>query len=117
MTSLFFSGLKATINPAMRPIVAKATKSANKVFFLCGAEQKVGRGVRFGPTTPGTLSPVPLVPCFPPSRLPSGPPPTLSRPLPPSTYQFRLCHQGSVGWVPSAAMARNDRMPERGRRI
>lgn len=40
----FLSGLKATINPAMRPIVAKAIKSANKVFFLCGAKPKGGEG-------------------------------------------------------------------------
>ena len=37
-TDLFVSGLKATTNAATRLIVATATKSANRVFFLCRAE-------------------------------------------------------------------------------
>lgn len=43
--------------------------------------------------------------------------PRLPDTLPARTYQFRLGHEGSVGWVPSSAMARKDRSPERGRRV
>lgn len=108
-TALFLSGLKATINPAMRPIVAKATKSANKVFFLCDAEQKEGSRVRFDRSTPGTLlhflfsqaSAVTLVPCPPLHVVPP-----LARkhlpisPLPPGLSGLGpLCCHGTQGSV------------------
>lgn len=98
--ALFLSGLNATINPAMRPIVAKATKSARSAFFLCGAEQREGgRTMRSIPASSprGRLSRFSFRL---PSASPRAPPTQATRPAPPKYLPITPLPPGLSGLGP-----------------